>query len=118
METRHIPLRIVFYKDDGDWVAHCLEFDLLGNGPTKEEALECLTEAIGLQLEASLRYDNRANLFSPAPGKFFEMFAAGRDAAVGNLGVCFENLSADHPAPCLVEDVRAREYLEPELEPA
>ena len=26
-----VPLRVVFYKEDGDWIAHCLEFDLLGD---------------------------------------------------------------------------------------
>jgi predicted RNase H-like HicB family nuclease len=116
MRTFHIPLRIVFYIEDGDWVAHCLEFDLLGDGRTKEEALEMLVEAIGLQLEASLENESAGNLFSPAPGKYFEMFAAGKNTAVSNLSVCIEDLSQSHPEPYVVEEVQVREYRERDSE--
>ena len=34
-----VPVRVVFYREDGEWVAHCLEFDLIGDGTTKQEAL-------------------------------------------------------------------------------
>lgn len=116
MKTFHIPLRVLFYKEDGDWIAHCLEFDLLGDGATKEDALENLTEAIGLQLEASLEFDNPKNLFCPAPGRFLEMFAAGRHTAVGNLSLCIQGLSLS-PKPYVVEDVQVREYSEAESDP-
>ena len=76
----NIPLRIVFYKEEGEWVAHCLEFDLLGDGPTKEDAMHCLVEAISLQLESSMEHNNPGILFSPAPGEFLQKFAAGLNA--------------------------------------
>lgn len=87
MKNLRIPLRIVFYRESGRWVAHCLEFDLLGDGPTREEALNQLGNAIGLQLEASLQHNNPTNLFTPADGKYFEMFAAGKNVIVGELSV-------------------------------
>jgi predicted RNase H-like HicB family nuclease len=87
MKNLRIPLRIIFYREGVDWVAHCLEFDLIGDGPTKEEALDMLSEAIALQLDTSLKHNNPGNLFSPADGKFFEMFAAGKDVIVGELSV-------------------------------
>ncbi len=45
-KTLRTSLRVVFYKDDGEWVAHCLEFDLCGDGKTKEQALKSLSQAI------------------------------------------------------------------------
>lgn len=75
MKPFHIPLRVVFYREDEAWIAHCLEFDLVGDGDTREAALQSLAEAIGLQLEASVEHDNPRNLFRPAPGEFFQMFA-------------------------------------------
>jgi predicted RNase H-like HicB family nuclease len=84
-DTLRLPLRIVFYKEDGAWVAHCLEFDLLGDGSTQEHALGQLLEAISLQIEATLEHNNPANLFCPADGKFFEMFAAGKNIAIEEL---------------------------------
>ena len=102
----HIPLRAVFYPRNGGWIAHCLEFDLLGDGATREEALERLTEAIQVQVDFSIEKNDRRILFTPAPGEFFEMFAGGRVVAVGNLQVCIQRLAE------FADDVQVREYTE------
>jgi len=102
MPSFHIPLRVVFYKEDGDWIAHCLECDLIGHGATREAALECLTEAIVLQLEFSIEQDNIDNLFRPAPAEFFAKFATGKGSAVRNLQLCLERLD-------FADDVQLRE---------
>ncbi|HEX6985897.1 MAG TPA: hypothetical protein VF170_10995 [Planctomycetaceae bacterium] len=107
MRTLRIPLRVVFYPEDGEWIAHCLEFDLLGSGSTKQEAVESLAEAIRLQVDESLRHDNPRNLFSPADGEYFEMFAAGREIAAGELHIEPAALSK---APVLIERAEVREY--------
>jgi predicted RNase H-like HicB family nuclease len=110
VELFDISLRVVFYKDDNRWIAHCLEFDLLGDGRTKEKALESLTAAIDLQLEESFKHKNPGNLFSPAPSEAWEMFALGKDTAAGNLSVCIEQLAAKHPRPYSLGDIRLRAY--------
>jgi len=76
-----LPLRVVFYREADSWIAHCLKFDLLGDGSTKEAAMETLCEAIAIQFEASAEWDNPTNLFTPADGKYFKMFAEGDDVA-------------------------------------
>ncbi len=73
------PVRVLFYRDGGNWIAHCLEFDLVGHGRTRNAALKLLSQAIAIQMEASLKHRNPRNLFTPADGKYFVMFAAGRD---------------------------------------
>ncbi len=40
---------VVLYEEEGEWVAHCLEFDLVGCAATREAALELLSEAIFAQ---------------------------------------------------------------------
>jgi predicted RNase H-like HicB family nuclease len=97
-----IPLRIVFYREEDTWIAHCLEFNLLGDGKTQAEALAQLSEAIQLQAAASIEYDNPRNLFSPADGKFFGMFAAGEAALHGELHLNIETIE--------IEETETREY--------
>jgi hypothetical protein len=104
MRTLRIPLRVVFYKEDGDWIAHCLEFDLCGDGPTQAVALDTLATAIGIQIRQSAKHNNPHNLFSPADGEMFEKFAAGTHVAIGEL-----NLSAEG---VVIESTEAREYSE------
>jgi hypothetical protein len=105
MKQLRIPLRVVFYKEAGHWIAHCLEFDLVGDGRTQKAALKMLNNAIEIQLEASLKHHNLRNLFTPADGRYFEMFAAGKDVAVGSLDV--EEIVEK---PVTFDAVQAREY--------
>jgi predicted RNase H-like HicB family nuclease len=81
MKQLRMPLRAVLYEEDSLWIAHCLELDLIGDGETQERALESLSKAIVIQVEATIKYQNPANLFKPAEGRYFRMFAAGQDVS-------------------------------------
>jgi predicted RNase H-like HicB family nuclease len=105
MNALRIPLRVVFYKDNGEWVAHCLEFDLVGSGATKPDALAGLSDAIRIQVEESVANDNPRNLFSPADGEYFQRFAAGKEIAQGEL-----ELRIDPIDSVVIERTETREY--------
>lgn len=107
MKHLRIALRVVFYRDEGRWIAHCLEFDLCGDGDTREDALESLTGAIRVQVDELLEHGNPKNLFTPADGRFFEMFAAGKDIAMGQLHLKMEFVE--------VESTETREYSDDDL---
>jgi len=109
-ESIRLPIRVVFYKEGSTWVAHCLEFDLIGDGETREEALDRLWEAITIQIEVSLQHDNPSNLFNPADGRFFEMFAAGKNIAIGELHLG-EPQAPRHIDRVEIEDREYREYV-------
>ena len=100
--TIRLPLRVVFYYEHDRWVAHCLEFDLLGDGKSQKEALDCLSEALVLQVTASLEHDNPENLFTPAEGVYFRRFAEGRHVAVGEFNIQLEGFD--------LHEIEAREY--------
>jgi predicted RNase H-like HicB family nuclease len=107
-QVLRLPLRIVFYQEDGDWVAHCLELDLMGDGETREDALEQLAEAIVLQIDATAKLRNPANLISPAEAKFFAMFAAGRDVVRAELQLKLPTPRIDSFE---IEECEYREYV-------
>ena len=105
-EVLRIPLRVVFYKEDGEWVAHCLEFDLIGTGSSRDDAFGALGEAVFLQIKASAEFNNPANLFTPADGKFFRMFAAGHDVAIAAM-----DFTAIQSANVQIDHAETREYI-------
>jgi hypothetical protein len=105
MKKLVVPIRIVFYRDGVDWVAHCLEFDLMGDGPDHTIALRGLIEAMSMQIDASMENDNPDNLFKPAEGKFFRMFFEGNEVAWGHVHVESDWLTID--------TAMVREYAEP-----
>ena len=105
MKTFRIPLRVIFYKEDESWVAHCLEFDLCGDGANKEEALRSLFESIKIQARESVQHNNPRNLFTPASSDVQEKFFAGKHTTIqGELKLTIEQL--------IIEETEYREYLD------
>jgi hypothetical protein len=104
-----IPLRVIFYRDEEDktvWVAHCLEFDLLGHGGSQRAAAKMLGEAIFLQLKSSIQSRNIANLFTPAPAEYQLMYAKGKDIATAELKIEVDTECEDYK----IDEIEAREY--------
>jgi len=112
-----VSLRIVFYREGKTWIAHCLEFDLSGDGKTKAKALQCLCNAVFIQVEATVKNNNPSNLFSPADGKYFEMFAVGADVADGPVQVALANLQSESEN-IRIQSVEAREFEDQDVEQA
>jgi hypothetical protein len=105
MKPLRISLRVVFYKEGKLWIAHCLEFDLLGHDRMKKDALRMMSKAIAVQVAASIKHNNPRNLFSPADGKIFAMFAAGKDVVAGKLDIAIVQDELT-----MAEKIEAREY--------
>lgn len=105
MNPLRIPLRIVFYEDDGRWIAHCLEFDLIGDGGSPKEALTSLGKAIHVQVAMSVEKGSPRSLFTPADPEYFEKFARGQDSpvAVGELTMSMRTVK--------IERAEIRQYI-------
>jgi hypothetical protein len=113
--TYRIPLRIVFYREQDAWIAHCLELDLLGDGASQSDALVTLRSAIETQLAWSLENGDPSLLFSPAPREFEVMFAAGEDIAQGEIRL---DAAPQSPSPDYIfESARLRRYSGPVMTP-
>jgi hypothetical protein len=105
MKSFRIPLKAVLYKEDDVWLAHCLEFDLIGDGASPAAAVKSLNKAIGAQIKASVKHKCLQNLFVSADPKFWEMFATGKNIATGEL--IFQKATS----PVTIEAMETREYL-------
>src|SRR6218665_2353531 len=80
-----LGVRIVLYRHAEAWIARAFEFDLIGDGATKDEAIQCLMESIRLQAFLALKDDDLRILYRPADGKYFAMFDRGDDVVRGVL---------------------------------
>lgn len=98
MTEFRIPIQIVFYKEEGFWFAHCLNIDVIGDGQTKEEALDSLSESMPMQIQAAIEFNNPAIQIEPAPPEFWEMFRKGKDVATGELIAHLHGFPENTPA--------------------
>jgi len=67
-----IPLRVLIYFEDDEWVAHLLEMDLVGTGDSPQEAEQQLKGAAAAQL--SFCREEGVNPFRPAPKNLFRIW--------------------------------------------
>lgn len=107
--TRQLSLRIVFYREADAIIAHCLEFDLLGEGTSHEEAIDSLVETIHLQLNEAAAGSQTNDLLHPASEDYVQMFAAGKPNQ--RLATAIGNFQREM-APLDIADVQCRDYRE------
>ena len=49
-----IDLRVLMYREDAFWIAHCLETDLVAEGETAAQAMDGLIDITNVQIQAAL----------------------------------------------------------------
>ena len=84
--SQSIPLRVLGYEEDGEWLAHCLETDLVGTGSDFEEALAALRELTEMQLSFALFRGQLSLFHKPAPTWVIETFSRAVGEALDQLG--------------------------------
>jgi hypothetical protein len=76
-----LRLRAVIYPEDGLWVAHALEMDLIGTGATEAAALRELRSNVEVQL--SFAKQRKSNPFAPAPVEIQNLWEETNLVALG-----------------------------------
>ena len=71
-----LMVHAVLYREDDLFLAHCLEFDLVAQGETAEQAYHNLLDAIELQTEFVREQGDLDNLIQPAPVEYWQMLAS------------------------------------------
>ena len=71
-----ITANILTKKEDGLFIAHCLEFDIVATGGTPEQAQSACVELICAQIEYAFAHNNLDNLYHSAPAEVWADFFA------------------------------------------
>ena len=79
-----ILLRAVLYREDGLWVAHALEMDLIGTGASEAGAVRELRSNAEAQL--SFAKQEKLNPFRPAPAAIQDLWDETNLEALGIVG--------------------------------
>jgi hypothetical protein len=76
-----VQLTFLLYKcpeDKSQFVAHCLEMDVVAVEETKPKAIDLLKELIEDLLNTATADGTLAKVFRPAPPKYWEMLASAK----------------------------------------
>ena len=68
MFRRHPKLTVLIHKENHDWIAHCLEFDMVGISPiSAKSAVDELIDLMKVQISFAVKNNSIENLFTLAP---------------------------------------------------
>lgn len=74
-EHFELYLSALGYLEEGRWVAHCLEMDIVGHGDDPESALKELEDLIAMQISFAISTNDFDLLYKPAPPELFVVAA-------------------------------------------
>lgn len=73
-----INLSAVVYQENGTWLGHCLELDIVAEGTDADDALDALVSLCDFQIKVALDEGDLESVFRPAPPETWRMFSAAR----------------------------------------
>ena len=73
-----INLSAIVYQEDGVWIAHCLELDIVTEGDDVDDAVRSLVSLCDLQIKTALEEGDVQSIFRPAPPEVWQMFSSGK----------------------------------------
>ena len=76
---------VLGYVEDGDYVAHALEMDLIGVGNTWEEALQVLKGVVEAHISIVKDLGDDSLVCRPAPPHLFKRFKKAQEAQLRSL---------------------------------
>ncbi len=69
-----LSLHVLIEREDELYTAHCLEFDIVSEGNTVNQAEKNIIQAILDHLTFCIAYENMDRIFNPAPKEFWSKF--------------------------------------------
>jgi hypothetical protein len=64
-----VKLNVLIYHEEGEWVANCLQMDLVATGNTEREVENDIIDLIKCQVVYAFQNDNLGFIFKPAPAE-------------------------------------------------
>ncbi len=89
-------LNVIIYAApdlEGQWIAHCLETDIITQGNSAPEALEMIAEAIEVIAIQNVSKGRPPIIFSNAPPEVFDMYKQAMDLATRILRIPADTVS-------------------------
>ena len=74
-----LDFRVLIYREEPFWIAHCLETDLVAEGKTVSEAVDGLVAISNVQIQTALDEGDLASVFSPAPPEVWRMYSVAAE---------------------------------------
>lgn len=77
-----LQIRVLIYREDGEFVARALEMDLLGFGKSEREAVESLKQTVEAQISFAHQMSDPSLISFPAEATYFNRWENAQKKAL------------------------------------
>jgi hypothetical protein len=85
-EKVNFMFNILITEEDGLYIAHCLELDIVATAATEAQVKQDMIDLIKAQITYAFEHNNFAYLYHPAPPEVWEQFFTCQE----NIQECFQ----------------------------
>ncbi len=82
-----IKLNVLVYNEGNEWVAHCLQMDIVATGTSEKEVAENIFDLIRAQVVFAIDNDNLGYIFKPAPPEEWDKLAKATKCDIRKLKI-------------------------------
>ena len=105
-QIHNLQIRVLIYREDGEWVARALEMDLLGFGKTEREAVGELQQAVEAQISFAHQTNDASLINFPAEPEFFKRWEVAQKKAMRSEILGDKSVKLAVRSPILSETIK------------
>lgn len=91
--NKAFSLHVLIFEEDKEWVAHCLEFDIVATAKDMTSVKKDIFDLIKTHIEYAIENNNMANLFKPAPPEVWKPFWSKKTQVCDTQNIPFGSIS-------------------------
>ncbi len=103
-----LAFNVLVKREDGEWIAHCLELDIVATGSTPNAAVKDMKSLILAQVSTAIENENMEYLYHPAPQEVWQEYARAqrlstrKEEATPNIAAFSKTIFANafNSTPC------------------
>lgn len=77
-KNTQMELRVITYREEGVWLAHCLELDIVAEGQSSKQAVKDLVDLCVLQIKTAVEENDLESVIRPAPPAIWTLFFSSK----------------------------------------
>jgi hypothetical protein len=98
-----IKLNVLIYQEGNEWIAHCLQMDLVAASKSEREAEKDVIDLIKAQVIYAIENDNLGYIFRQAPAEEWAKLAMARRCGTRRIRIDVPEKTASRHLPAVNE---------------
>lgn len=82
-----IRLNVLIYKDGDEWIAHCLQMDLVASSKSEKKVEDDIIDLIKAQVIYAIENDNMGYIFKQAPADEWAKLAMAKRCGIRKIRI-------------------------------